>query len=250
MASLVSLDPEILIFCFLGGFLPALFWLWFWLNEDRAHPEPRSLIVLTFLLGMLATVPALVVERFLQNFINGSLWVESLLGGMLSIGTLKVILWSLTEEGAKFLAASLGALRSKAYDEPVDAMMYLITAALGFASFENTFFLLDLLKDNSVLQGFITGNFRFVGATLLHVVSSSMVGIFLALTYYRKLLTKIEAVLVGLVCATALHALFNLTIMNAQGEHIFTAFGFVWMGVVLLLLAFEFVKRIHPLYRN
>ena len=31
------------------GILPALLWLWFWLHEDRLHPEPRKTIMFMFL---------------------------------------------------------------------------------------------------------------------------------------------------------------------------------------------------------
>lgn len=247
MAALVNLEPGLVFFSFLGGLLPVLFWLWFWLNEDRTHPEPRSLIVLTFLLGMVSTLPALFLERVIQQMLQTE-WVAILTGGLISLITLKIILWSFTEEAVKFLAASIGAFRSREYDEPVDAMIYLITAALGFSAFENMFFLVDLLQNSSIADGIITGNFRFIGATLLHVVSSSVLGVFLALTYYKKLLTKVEAIIFGIVCATGLHALFNFFIMKGQGEHIFTVFSFVWIGVIILLFAFEFVKRIHPAY--
>jgi RsiW-degrading membrane proteinase PrsW (M82 family) len=36
---------------FLTAVLPALLWLFFWLREDRFHPEPRGLLILTFLAG-------------------------------------------------------------------------------------------------------------------------------------------------------------------------------------------------------
>ena len=41
------------------------------------------------------------------------------------------------EEAVKYLAAKTSALRSKAFDEPVDAMVYLVVAALGFAAPQN-----------------------------------------------------------------------------------------------------------------
>ena len=50
----------------LGGLLPALAWLWFWLREDSKHPEPRRLIALAFLAGMVAVAVAIPLEKGVQ----------------------------------------------------------------------------------------------------------------------------------------------------------------------------------------
>jgi RsiW-degrading membrane proteinase PrsW (M82 family) len=46
-------------FAVLGGVLPPLIWLWFWLKEDTRRPEPKALIGLAFLSGILAIAPVL-----------------------------------------------------------------------------------------------------------------------------------------------------------------------------------------------
>src|SRR3989344_2100149 len=51
----------------LGGVLPALFWLWFWLREDRLHPEPRRIILECFVLGGAGAFLALVLEKSVQS---------------------------------------------------------------------------------------------------------------------------------------------------------------------------------------
>ena len=44
---------------------------------------------------------------------------------------------ALIEEIIKFVASHFAARRSPAFSEPVDAMIYMIVAALGFATLEN-----------------------------------------------------------------------------------------------------------------
>src|SRR3990172_4645093 len=61
-----------LIFAVFGGILPALFWLWFWLKEDREHPEPRGKIAASFLVGMGAVFLALPLEHIACSFIVNS----------------------------------------------------------------------------------------------------------------------------------------------------------------------------------
>ena len=46
-------------YAFLGGLLPSLIWLYFLLKEDSRCPEPRTLIALTFVAGMVAVPFAL-----------------------------------------------------------------------------------------------------------------------------------------------------------------------------------------------
>ena len=92
------------------------------------------------------------------------------------------------------------------------------------------------------LNSALTGGFRFLGATLLHVLASGTVGVFLALAYYRPQLTQVAMGTFGLFMAVVLHYLFNKSIMEASGEKILVIFLFVWMGIILLFLLFEKVK--------
>jgi RsiW-degrading membrane proteinase PrsW (M82 family) len=42
-------DPKILILAFLGGIIPALLWLWFWIKEEENKPEPKGLLAAVFI---------------------------------------------------------------------------------------------------------------------------------------------------------------------------------------------------------
>jgi RsiW-degrading membrane proteinase PrsW (M82 family) len=215
-----------------GGILPALAWLWFWLREDSAHPEPRRLIALAFLAGMCTVAVAIPLEQYVAAFIPSQ--------------TLTFTVWAAIEEVLKFLAALIAVLWRKDNDEPVDAVIYMICVALGFSAVENTLFLWSPLAGTSILQAFVTGNLRFVGATLLHVLSSATIGVALALSFYKPRAAKIRYAAVGVILAFLLHSSFNFLIMNAPSADLMRTFVFVWIGVIILLAALEFVKRIRP----
>ncbi len=217
-------------FAFLGGILPAVLWLIFWLREDRSHPEPRRLIVLTFIGGMMAVLVALALENIVELLVNRGT-------------TLSILLWAFIEEACKLGAATFIALRLKDNDEPVDAMIYLITAALGFAALENALFLLEPLGDGNIAGGLITGNLRFIGSSLLHVTASGAIGIFAAYAFCELRLRKNILIGIGFILAVVLHTFFNFFILKGDNS-LFVIFGFVWLGVVLLILFFERVKRI------
>jgi RsiW-degrading membrane proteinase PrsW (M82 family) len=215
-----------------GGILPALAWLWFWRREDSAHPEPRRLIALAFLAGMVAVGIAIPIEKMVAPY----------LGSQALIFTT----WSAIEEVIKFCLALLTVLRRDENDEPIDSVIYMVTVALGFAAAENTLFLISPLSGDTLVQTFVTGDLRFVGATLLHVLSSAVIGVALALAFYKKPAIKRWYALTGVILAAALHSLFNLLILNTPEEHLLRTFGFVWLGLVVLLAMLEYIKRIHP----
>ncbi len=218
-----------------GGVLPALAWLWFWLREDTKNPEPRRLIALAFFAGMVAVAIVIPIEQFVAPY--------------LATQTLTFSAWSAIEEVAKYLAARVTVLRRRETDEPIDPVIYMVTVALGFAAAENTLFLLSPLAGSTLLQTIQTGDLRFVGATLLHVLSSAVIGVALGLSFYKPKRIKRWYALVGVILAAALHASFNFLILNTPEADLLRTFGFVWIGLIVLLAVLEFIKRIVPRWR-
>ncbi len=121
-------------------------------------------------------------------------------------------------------------------------MIYMITAALGFAAVENTLFLFGVLDAGNVISGITTGDLRFIGATLLHVTASGLVGFMIAIAYHHGKVIKSIAIIVGLALAISLHAAFNLAIINSTSVDTLKIFAWVWAGVIVLILLFEEVK--------
>jgi len=225
-----ELDLSIVGYSMIGGIVPPLLWLWFWLKEDALKPEPRGLILLAFLSGMVAVAFSIPLEQAAQTLFKDSLLV--------------VFLWAFIEEFMKFLGVYLVAFKSKFFDEPIDAMIYLITAALGFAALENSLYLMSSIVEGGVFLGALNAHLRFLGATLLHVVSSGAIGIAIAFSFYRPR-RRAEYLTMGVAAATALHALFNLFIIEAQDVlQTLIVFSYYWLVVIVLILLFEKVKQI------
>jgi RsiW-degrading membrane proteinase PrsW (M82 family) len=228
----VESTPEIstILLAIMGGFVPALFWLWFWLREDKPHPEPRGLIAAAFLSGM-AIVPIVIpLQKYaLEQFSGDSL----------------IFMWVTIEEVMKYAAALVVVLWNKAVDEPIDAIIYMIAVALGFSAFENALFIFTPLSGGNLVETLLVSNTRFFGATLLHILASGTVGAFMAMSFYKAKTVRISMASLGLIIAIALHMLFNSFIMSTESsETILTVFMCVWMGIIALLLVFEKVKLI------
>ncbi len=212
---------------FLAALVPMIFWLWFWLREDRKNPEPIILIIITFIAGMAVVPVVLPLQRLAMDVYSGSN---------------VVLVWVIIEEVLKYTAALIVILWHKAVDEPIDYIIYMIAIALGFAALENTLFILNPLSAGDYLTATVTGSFRFLGATLLHVLASATVGVALAFAYYKSDTIKLVFSSLGLFMAILLHALFNFFIIDASGGGILIIFLFVWMGIIILFLLFEKLK--------
>ncbi|MFA6898280.1 MAG: PrsW family glutamic-type intramembrane protease, partial [Candidatus Paceibacterota bacterium] len=195
----------------------------------RLHPEPRGMLLSAFLAGMIV-VP-----------VAG--WLESQVSDYRLSLLMTIIIWATIEEMLKFVAAAF-CLESKHCDEPLDPMIYLITAALGFAALENTLFIITPLLKGDIIGSLISGNLRFVGASLLHVCTSGILGASMALVYYRSRKIKNWFLILGVVLAITLHTLFNSFIIDVSNEKVIAVFSVVWMTIILLILIFEKVKTI------
>ncbi len=221
----------ILLYALFAGILPALLWLWFWLREDNLHPEPRSLVAASFIGGMIVVIVAAVLEKYIHDVVIDE--------------TFRYITWAAIEEICKFIAVAIIAFPSKNMDEPIDAMIYCITVALGFAALENTLFILSPLHSGDIAKGIVTGNMRFIGATLVHTVCSAMIGFMIGISFYKNTFIKTISLITGVILAIVLHAGFNLSIINETVTNTIKVFSLVWVAVVILIVLFEEIKGVN-----
>ncbi|MFA5773349.1 MAG: PrsW family glutamic-type intramembrane protease [Candidatus Paceibacterota bacterium] len=222
-------NPKILLFAIISGIVPAIFWLWFWLKEeDEDDREPIGLIIISFILGGLMVFVAVWLEKYSLNFIKDS--------------TVKIVTWATIEELLKFFGVAIIIFGNRNINEPIDYPIYFIATALGFAALENFLYLLNPFNVSGTMVGMLTGNLRFLGSTLLHAISSAMIGSALGLSFYLK---KYRAIYLfaGILCAVALHSVFNFFIMKGSGENFLSVFGFLWVVTIINILIFEKLKR-------
>lgn len=222
-------DPKTLALAFFTGVIPSLLWLWFWLHEDKRNPEPKELLTVIFVMGMLAVIFVLPVQKFIRAHVASP--------------STELFLWAAAEEVIKYLAVLILIWHTSQADEPIDWPIYLITAALGFAALENTLFLREPFALQQTTVGLLTGNLRFLGSTLLHTVASAAVGIGIGLSFhfgpFRKKLYLISGLSIGIL----LHTVFNFFIIRNDGIDFLKVFGFLWVTAVVIMLIFEKLRR-------
>lgn len=212
-----------------AGLGPVLIWLWVWEHEDK-HPEPKKLVIYAFIGGALGVFVALPLE--------------SLASQIFLITPLLILVWAAIEEAIKYSAAYLTTLWRAENDEPIDGMMYMIIAALGFSAMENTFFIVTPLMNGNFHQAIALGINRFFGATIIHILASSAMGYALALGFHKPPAKQTFYAALGLCTAIVLHAGLNLSILYNVGGSEVASLYFIWIGVIGLVLLFERIKHL------
>ena len=218
-----------MILFILFGLLPSFIWLSFFLQED-IHPEPRKMVFLVFLGGVSAAVIAVAIQYYFQVFLDNNTINQN--------GFFAVSGFAALEEIFKFAATYLIVKKSKYFDEPIDAMIYMVTAAAGMAAVENVSIMIgsEAMPEKA---GILV--FRFLGATLLHVLSSALVGY-----YWAKGLIKKKGfflfILTGLIFATLLHAIFNYFIIIFNGGAFYSILFLVFVAF-FIFYDFEKLKK-------
>jgi RsiW-degrading membrane proteinase PrsW (M82 family) len=217
MAQIITLTAFVFF-----GIAPAIIWLLFYLRKD-AHPESKKMVLKMFFYGMLAVIVAAIIEVALF-FTLGKYFFPGINLEGFSIGLdpenfnltffliEQFIIIALVEELCKFFIVKFKVLNHPEFDEPVDAMLYMIIVALGFAALENVLYL-QSLEQPYIFDMALLSSFRFLGANFLHALCSGIVGYFLAISIL-ECKGRFIAILKGIIIAVMLHGLFNISIMK------------------------------------
>jgi len=225
------------------GIMASMIWLLEFLKLDKL-PEPAKMILKMFFWGALMTLPVFAVEfggDFVITKINLPPLVISILYWFLII--------AFVEEFFKYLVVRVKILKNPVFDEPTDAMIYMIVAALGFAALENILYLLpptgQIFSLNELfVRSAVIGFFRFVGATLLHALCSGLVGYFLVFSIDENKRER-GIIVLGLFLATLLHGTYNFFIMEVEPPLGLIVPVIILLGLSLfVILGFKKLKKI------
>jgi RsiW-degrading membrane proteinase PrsW (M82 family) len=133
---------------------PALFWLWLFYKRDRWNKEPKAKVLKLFLFGAGVAAPAY--------------WIELRLPGPHGLLYDNFVRVALVEEIFKLLPVWLVAYHHREFDEPMDGIIYMVAAALGFATVENVVYALHAGEQLLLYRAFTS--------TLAHVGFSGLLG--------------------------------------------------------------------------
>jgi RsiW-degrading membrane proteinase PrsW (M82 family) len=219
------------IIVFLASLIPGLFWMWWYYRQDKYEKEPKRLLALVFITGIpLSLLIGLFEYSIDQAGKQGNIALSE------SENILPVILFyllvvALTEELGKLAITYFLAYRHPAFNEPVDGIIYAAASGLGFATFENVFFIINEGPVIILLRGPVS--------TLGHVLFSAMWGAALGLAKFDRLRTTAKRrVIAGLMLAVITHAIFDLIIALGQRISEWVALSSIlFLGLLYLVVS-------------
>ncbi|HEX9896153.1 MAG TPA: PrsW family glutamic-type intramembrane protease [Dehalococcoidales bacterium] len=221
------------------AFAPGLFWMWLIYRWDRHQPEPRWLVIRTFLWGMFLIIPIAVVEFLL---ILGGPGIESItqIGqGTVSISNIAYtafIVAGMSEELGKFLVVRWSIYKSPYFDDSTDGIIYGSAVALGFATLENVGYTLSYGWQIILARGPIS--------TFAHVLFSVIWSYPLALRKigYPRANTYLWLGLIGSMIA---HGFFDFLLFT-QSWYALLALPLLAGLAVALFIMLKHSRRISP----
>ena len=185
--------------------VPILFWAGYLYHKDRHMPEPPGNLVLCFVLGILAAGISkgmyIGLEPFGLRFDAVALADQDGIGlfayAMLAIGPI--------EELAKLLPFLLIVIHLKAFDEPLDGIIYASFIALGYAAVENYHYLDFLTGLESAARGF--------AGPVIHMLFASIWAHWITRAWLAKKSIAVPALL-GFLLAAGLHGLYDFMVLR------------------------------------
>ena len=185
--------------------LPVLFWAAYLYHKDRHQPEPLGNLLLCFALGIVAAgiSKAMYIGleplglRFDAVALAESNGTALFAYALLAIGPI--------EELAKMLPFLLVVLRLKAFDEPLDGIIYASFIALGYAAVENYHYLDFLTGTEAAARGF--------AGPVVHMLFASIWAHWITQAWLKKASIVGPAIL-GFTLAASLHGLYDFMVLR------------------------------------
>jgi len=251
VAALVLVDRPIIGVYVLLSVVPALAVAGYIWRADATRREPLELLVVTFALGFLFAGFAAVLNSVFSGVFFDVAEANPGWVALVAPALFYFLVVGPVEETVKWLAIRLYAFRDDRFDAVVDGAVYGAMAGLGFATIENTVYVLRevvAVTQSAGAQPATEVAFQVAAVRTFagpgHVIYSAFAGYYLGLAKFNSENAG-PIVVKGLVVASLIHATYNTAVTNlgavaeflglAQGVA-FLAFVVVYDGVFLYVL--------------
>ena len=214
--------------------LPSILIILFFVYSDKFR-EPRGQILKVFIYGILITIPAYFLNTYLNAFWYNNFKVsEGLIGSFLTAAPV--------EEGLKLSILYFFVYKMKDFNEPIDGIVYGVTASLGFATLEN-FYYVYLLADYYQTSSMSLAVARSFSAVPAHAVFGVFMGYFFMKYVFVK---KGDNLLFAFTIPFVLHSCYNLfTVSN-----FYISLGLILISWIIALKMFAGLKEIQKSKRS
>ena len=223
--------------------IPAVYLLVRVYRADRLEKEPVRLLIRLVILGVIATALAGLTEQLGDSLLQSVFPEENVLYNLL----LYFVVVAVSEEGFKYLLLRWRTWNSPEFNCQFDGVVYAVFVSLGFALWENIFYVLNF--------GFTTAVARAVTAVPGHAAFGVFMGVWYGVAKRYELAGYSEeaksARRNALVIPVLLHGTYDFiaTYQNEWMSLIFLAFV-IWMFRTALKLVKKTSAEDSPLMTN
>ncbi len=185
--------------------LPVVFWSIYHYHKDRHLPEPPVNLLLCFGFGVLAA--GLSKALYIGLGPVGLRFDASLLADTSTLGLLAYSLLAIgpIEELAKLVPFLIFVRRFRAFDEPLDGIIYASFIALGYATVENLYYLDFLTTLEAAARGF--------AGPIVHILFASIWGFSIGCAHIAGRSVWFAAAR-GFAIAAGLHGLYDFAVLQ------------------------------------
>lgn len=206
---------------------PVLAIMWFIYIKDKYEREPVKHILISFLLGCVSVIPALILELSFGEYIPedpSNLALTAFFAFVVVAGS---------EEFSKMIMLRFYAYRQIEFDEPFDGIVYGVMVSLGFAAVENLMYV------------YINGGgmgvalLRMFTAIPAHASFGVIMGYYFGLAWQHKEFAW-NYKMRGFLSAVLLHGTYDFFLMQ-NNYPAFALFSFLGL-IVSIKLSFKAIK--------
>jgi RsiW-degrading membrane proteinase PrsW (M82 family) len=171
--------------------------------KDIYNREPKLNLIMSFIFGAAAIVPAIYFETYFSYTADGT---------VAGVAVFSYAIVAFSEEFCKFIGLRFYAYNQKSFDEPLDGIVYGVIVSMGFATIEN---LLYVLKAVELGQGWEVGIKRMLLSVPAHATFGVVMGYFVGRAKFDPK-NSLALMTAGIVSAVILHGSFDFFLFVYQ----------------------------------
>jgi RsiW-degrading membrane proteinase PrsW (M82 family)/ribosomal protein S18 acetylase RimI-like enzyme len=175
-------------------------------SRTKYRRESLRYLLVAFLLGMVATLPALAVQ-----LIAADVRVNPSRHSILSFAWYAFVIVALSEEGSKWLVLRFYAYPKKAFHKPFDGILFAVMIGMGFATVENIEYVRQF--------GWGTGLNRFFLSVPAHASFAVLMGYYMGWAKFEPG-HSVTLMIKGLLIAVLLHGSFDFFLFIQQSREV------------------------------
>lgn len=180
---------------------PPVFVLLYFYFQDSKRTSPKGKIIGSFLLGMLFTIPVIMLEFVFGQALNSlsfSLFWKQFFRAFLVIAFI--------EEFFKLMVVMLFVYRRIVFDEYMDGIIYAMVVSIGFACTENIIYVLS--------GGFGVAILRSFTALPMHAIAAGIMGFYIGKAKFStNKYDQTRQIYTGLLFAVLIHGIYDYVLL-------------------------------------